>query len=386
MLLGIVISYWVNYGLYFCHGSVQWRFPLCLQLVFAVYCMVATFFLPDSPRWLMWNKSSPEAGVTVLAAFRDRPADDPIVCAERDEILSAVQRESEEEGSWMDLLRDGGVAANKRFYLSLGIQFMQQMTGINIVTYYAPTIFQNSLGMTQEKSLFVGGFLQIWYILASFLTWYMIDSVGRRRLFISMAIGMCIVLVCEAICVRIDNHASNIAAVFFIFAFEACFTWGWMACVWVYPAEILPLKIRAKGAGLAAAADFLGNFLVVEITPPALQNIGYKTYIIFAVFNVVSAIIVWCFYPETTGLSLENIDLLFLPDDREGHDVKMDERFYRRFQWQVIPKAWDAVKRSKAERRDRNNAVFIDAELADGKVLLNANQKESTVTHMENVS
>lgn len=179
-----------------------------------------------------------------------------------------------------------------------------------------------------------------------------------------------------------------------------------MACVWVYPAEILPLKIRAKGAGLAAAADFLGNFLVsripsttvtvwpelltkvqvVEITPPALQNIGYKTYIIFAVFNVVSAIIVWCFYPETTGLSLENIDLLFLPDDREGHDVKMDERFYRRFQWQVIPKAWDAVKRSKAERRDRNNAVFIDAELADGKVLLNANQKESTVTHMENVS
>lgn len=56
--------------------------------------------------------------------------------------------------------------------------------------------------------------------------WYMIDSVGRRRLFISMAIGMCIVLVCEAICVCIDNHASNIAAVFFIFAFEACFTWG----------------------------------------------------------------------------------------------------------------------------------------------------------------
>lgn len=130
MLLGIVISYWVNYGLYFCHGSVQWRFPLCLQLVFAVYCMVATFFLPDSPRWLMWNKSSPEAGVAVLAALRDRPADDPIVCAERDEILSAVQRESEEEGSWMDLLRDGGVAANKRFYLSLGIQFMQQMTGL----------------------------------------------------------------------------------------------------------------------------------------------------------------------------------------------------------------------------------------------------------------
>ena len=59
-----------------------------------------------------------------------------------------------------------------------------------------------------------------------------------------------------------------------------------MATVWIYPPEILPLKTRAKGASLAASADFLGNFLVVEITPTALKNIGYKTYIIFAIFNV----------------------------------------------------------------------------------------------------
>lgn len=137
----------------------------------------------------------------------------------------------------------------------------------------------------------------------------MIDAVGRRRLFITMALGMCIVLVLEGVCVAIDNWASNIAAVVFVFAFESCFTWGtlkeffsffagripsyhedaaqtlslaflhnsstfillilrlnpllgWMATVWVFPAEILPLKIRAKGAALAAAADFVGNFLV----------------------------------------------------------------------------------------------------------------------------
>ncbi|KAJ5110989.1 hypothetical protein N7532_001524 [Penicillium argentinense] len=94
---------------------------------------------------------------------------------------------------------------------------------------------------------------------------------------------------CEAIAVAIDYKPSGIAAGFFVFAFEACFTWGWMATVWVYPAEILPLKIRSKGAALAAAADFLGNFLFVEFTPPALQNIGYKSYVIFAVFNIVAA-------------------------------------------------------------------------------------------------
>lgn len=113
------------------------------------------------------------------------------------------------------------------------------------MSYYAPTLFQDSLGMDQEQALFVGCFLQVWYIIASFLTvctllyryrrkllqtdslkWYMIDSVGRRRLFIIMAMGMCIVLVCEAITVAIDNKPSGIAAVFFVFAFEACFTWG----------------------------------------------------------------------------------------------------------------------------------------------------------------
>ena len=100
--------------------------------------------------------------------------------------MEAIAIESKEEGTWGDLFRDNGIAAHKRFYLALGIQFMQQMTGehrgypldiitddyvgINIVTYYAPTLFQNSLGMSQERSLLLGCFLQLFYIIASFLT------------------------------------------------------------------------------------------------------------------------------------------------------------------------------------------------------------------------
>ncbi|KAJ5231442.1 uncharacterized protein N7469_006030 [Penicillium citrinum] len=232
------------------------------------------------------------------------------------------------------------------------------LSGINIVSYYAPTLFHDSLGMGQEQALFVGCFLQVWYIIASFLTWYMIDSVGRRRLFITMAIGMCVVLICEAITVAIDNKASGVAAVFFVFAFEACFTWGWMATVWVYPAEILPLKIRSKGAALAAAADFLGNFLVVEITPPALQNIGYKTYIIFAVFNIVAASIVWCFYPETSYLNLESVDLLFLPDEDQDQEIEAKRNFYQKaLQWNVVPRARIAVN----EAKQRKKAGFAEA-------------------------
>ncbi|OQD85383.1 hypothetical protein PENANT_c010G02263 [Penicillium antarcticum] len=253
----------------------------------------------------------------------------------------------------------------------VGIQFMQQTSGINIVTYYAPTLLKSSLGMAQERTLFVSCFLQ----------WYMIDAVGRRRLYITMSLGMCVVLVCEAVAVAIDNQQSAIAAVFFISAFEACFTWGWMATVWVYPAEILPLKIRSKGAALAAAADFLGNFLVVEITPPALEIIGYKTYIIFAVFNLVTAIIVWCFYPETSYLNLESVDLLFLPDEDRDQEIVSKQTFLQKsLQWSVVPRARMAVNEAKARQKAGRDLIASEI-LADH--VTDGLKKELASDHVE---
>ena len=120
-----------------------------------------------------------------------------------------------------------------------------------------------------------------------------------------------------------------------------------MATVWCYPPEILPLKIRAKGAALAAAADFLGNFIVVEITPPALQNIGYKTYVIFAVLNVANAVIVWALYPETAGSTLESVDFLFTNTD--VLDTKRP--FYHQLQWSAVYQA-EEIKRRRSVKRD----------------------------------
>ena len=140
---------------------------------------------------------------------------------------------------------------------------------------------------------------------------------------------------------------------------------GWMATVWIYPPEILPLKTRAKGASLAAAADFLGNFLVVEITPPALKNIGYKTYIIFAVLNVANAIIVWCFYPETAGQTLESVDRLFIEEWDDETVVNDKVPLVRRVQWSVVRKARAMAKDGDLRRRNVSS-LEADGE-EDGK-------------------
>ena len=142
--------------------------------------------------------------------------------------------------------------------------------------------------------------------------------------------------------------------------------------MWIYPPEILPLKTRAKGASLAAAADFLGNFLVVEITPPALKNIGYKTYIIFAVLNIVNAIIVWSFYPETAGQTLESVDRLFVSDWEDETLVGDKVPLVRRAQWSAVRKARMVVKESRVRKRnvgsDLDNGTVEDGKAHDQRL------------------
>jgi len=241
-----MLAYIINLGMYSHPGSVQWRFPLLFQLVFCAYILAVAPWLPDTPRWLMRHETSPDRGLQVLAKLRNKPIDDIVVRKEADAIIEAIHMEAQVEGGWGDLFRDAGISADKRFYLALGIQFMQQLSGmhtithqpflyilthdppgINLVTYYAPTIFQQSLGMSTRDALAMGTYLQVWYFCASFVTWYTIDRVGRRKLFLICATGMGVMLILEAVCVAVNTHASNIAAVVWVFLFVGFFTWGW---------------------------------------------------------------------------------------------------------------------------------------------------------------
>lgn len=106
----------------------------------------------------------------------------------------------------------------------------------------------------------------------------------------------------------------------------------------------------------------------MEITPPALENIGYKTYIIFAVFNLVAAIIVYCFYPETACLNLESVDLLFLPDEDRDQEIESKQKFYHKaIQWNVVPRARMAVNEAKAKKRAGLAETMGDIEQSDVK-------------------
>lgn len=188
--------------------------------------------------------------------------------------------------------------------------------------------FENSIGMSYHLALLMSGFLQVWFLIASFGTWYTIERLGRRISFMVTATGMTCVMAILAAMIAIDTKVSGIVGAVMIFLYQAFYTWGFMGGIWVYGPEIMPLAHRAKGEGLATACLWLSAFVVVEIVPIAITHIGWRTYIIFAACNLAFVPFAYFFLPETAGLSLESIDLCFM--DKSTTPVKKANELWKR--------------------------------------------------------
>lgn len=122
-----------------------------------------------------------------------------------------------------------------------------------------------------------------------------------------------------------------------------------------YGPEILPLAHRTKGSGLATACLWLSTFVVVEFVPTAITNIGWRVYIIFAVFNLAFIPMIYFLFPETAGFTLEAVDLAFM--DKEKGPVKRANEL-----WQVIKQGGDVGLRSELidEKTDGAGAEMIE--------------------------
>lgn len=198
-------------------------------------------------------------------------------------------------------------------------------------------------GLDSKMSSLISGVMFTWFFLASFIPWGLIDTVGRRKL---LLVCISLMVVCFAIQAgmvsmveKTNSKAAGGVATFFLFAYLGLFTTGFQAIVWVYPSEMLPLRLRAKGSAISTACNWITNYAIVQVTPIGMRNIGYKFYIVFALINASFLPFIYWFYPETKGLVLEDIDALFTGDisgpasrmrydhptaDANDHGSKMD--------------------------------------------------------------
>ena len=193
------------------------------------------------------------------------------------------------------------------------LSFFQQAVGINVVLYYAPRIFQN-MGSSGDAAMIqtvVMGVVNILFTVVAILT---VDKWGRRPLLIIGSIGMAIGMIALGVvsyCGLIDTPMGGKVALAFIIIYTASFMMSWGPVCWVLISEIFPNTIRGNAVAIAVAAQWISNYIVSSTFPSLSEwNIGH-TYIIYAIFSILSALFVLFMVPETKGKTLEEMSALW---------------------------------------------------------------------------
>ncbi|PVH14127.1 uncharacterized protein CXQ87_002252 [Candidozyma duobushaemuli] len=318
---GIAVSYWIDFAFYFTeplepHGEVSWRFPIAFQLVFPVgICCFGTTF-PESPRWLM-GQSRREEAAKVFASLYDKVPSHPYVQSLCDDIARSLDAEKKAGGnkfSLKALVRQGPRKNFQRVNLAGWSQVMQQICGINLITYYAGTIFESYIGMDPLESRILAACNGTEYFLASLIPIFVIEKFGRRKLFLFGTSGQCLSMLLLYVCMEIaeqGNDGGSIGAAVLLFAFNTFFGMSLLSLTWLYPPEVSSLEVRAPTTGISTACNWGFNFMVVMITPICFNSIDHHTYLIFFAINFLMVPVFYFLYPETRGRTLEEMDLIF---------------------------------------------------------------------------
>ena len=200
--------------------------------------------------------------------------------------MNVLITRQEGERTYVDMFR----RYYKRVFIAMSAQSLAQLNGINVISYYAPLVFE-SAGWVGRGAILMTGINALTYLASTVPPWYLIDKWGRRFILLSGAVAMIISLSAIAYFIYLDIHATPTLVVIFVMIYNAAFGASWGPIPWLYPPEILPLSIRAKGASLSTAANWAFNWLVGEMTPILQELIQWRLYLLHAFFCAVSFVV-----------------------------------------------------------------------------------------------
>lgn len=346
-------------------SHAAWRIPIAIQFIWAAVLSGGMFLLPESPRYLLLKNRKQDARAS-LARLMTLPADSPEVEAEALEIEAALRVELESEaGSYLDCFKNTPNRNAWRTWTGILMQGWQQLTGINFIFYYGTTFFQQA-GISNGFLITI--IADVVNTVMTIVGIQLIDRIGRRRLLLIGALGMCaseFIVAIVGVTVGHPTHTAsgvevNLTAQRVLIAFTciyiAFFATSWGPVIWVLTGEIFPLNIRAKGMSLAVASNWLWNFGIGYATPYLVNpttfgptgikaaNLGVKVFFIWGSTCVGCFIFTYFFIPEIKGLSLEQIDLLY----RESSIIGSDK--YRR---RMLAENETFMNNARAEKAQR---------------------------------
>jgi len=301
--VGIVVAYLV--GLAF-NSSGDWRWMLGLGAVPAVILGIGMLEMPQSPRWLVMAGKDYVARATLSRIRVDDPAAIDKELAEIKESLAA-----ERPGGWSDLLHPVVKAA---LFVGVGLAILQQVTGINTVIYYAPTIVQDAGIGSSSASILAAVGVGVVNVGATVVALWALDRAGRRPLLIGGVSAMVVALITlgAAFLAGAGSTVESVVAIGSLGLYVAAFAISLGPIFWLMNAEIYPLSVRSKAAAVGTMANWAFN-AIVSLTFLLLLDALGKTgaFWLYAAIGAFTVWFCWRFVPETKGKHLEDIVAIF---------------------------------------------------------------------------
>lgn len=297
IVIGISASFFSNYFLLGV-GEHNWRWMLGVQMVPALLYFTLLYFVPESPRWLLL-KGRDEAALQVLARVSgEQQAQENLQQIRQSLTTKAVSR------GFRGLL-DGRVRLI--MIIALGLAFFQQITGINAIFYYLPTIFAQAGGGVNDafrQAVLVG----LVNVGMTFVAIWLIDKLGRKPLLIAGIAGMALSLFTISWAFSQETYSATLV-LFAIVGFVASFAISLGPVMWVLLSEIFPNEQRAAAISVAGFWNSLVSASVTFIFPSALSALKPAgTFLVFALFASAALLFVLVFVPETKGRTLEELE------------------------------------------------------------------------------
>lgn len=309
---GTMMSNWVGfacgYGLY---GPVQWRLPLGIQIPWGIIMFIGlSTFMPNSPRQLVRKGKIEEARIEFVKIRKDLESHE--IQAEfvlmRAQIEYEMQREIKSLKEVFRLFRHRALA-------SIAVQTMTSLTGVNVIQYYQTILFQQ-LGLGSHMILALAGvYGTVAFLSNAFTTKYLTDQWGRRKMILAGLCGIILIEIYAAVMQRkfqnTTNHVGKGFAILGIYLFVVCYYGLLNSTTWLYGAEILPISLRSKVMGLAAASHFIVNVAITEAGPSAFANIRENYYYVFVACSAFFLAVAYFYFPETRHKTLEEVGAAF---------------------------------------------------------------------------
>ncbi len=294
VVFGILVAYFSNYVISLQHvGATEWRWELGITALPAALFFVMLFTIPRSPRWLV-KKGRVDEARTVLRTTGDEDYEHDL-----QEIVASINVEQSQ-------------ATEKLFtrkyafpiFLAVSIGMFNQLSGINVILYYLNQIFDYA-GFSKVSGNLQAVAIGATNLLFTMIAMSVIDRLGRKTLLLVGSVGTALCLAGVSIIFFTGQHQNLL--VWLLVAYIAFFAFSQGAVIWVYLSEVFPNSVRAQGQSLGSFSHWFMNAGISLIFPVVAHASGAYPFVFFSVMMVVQFFVVWLFYPETKGLSLEEM-------------------------------------------------------------------------------